>query len=269
MRQSAGQLQEVTDIPRLEAEVLLAHVLQSSRTTLLAHPEQALSADQFWRYADIVRQRSTGYPLPYLTGTAEFYALSFEVTPEVLIPRPETEILVDLALARRPTCVVDVGTGSGCIAIALAAHLPEAQITGIELSPAALAVAQRNAERHGVADRIQWIVGDVLVPRPGPADLIVSNPPYVRTSEMATLPVSVRSYEPAVALDGGADGLVTIRQLLNQAPAVLGPDGCLLMEIGVDQAEAAIDLARTAFPQAQIYIHPDLAGHDRVLEVSL
>lgn len=242
-------------------------MLGSSRAALLAHPEHTLTPDQLSDYQTLVHRRASGYPLPYLTGRIEFYGLEFEVTPEVLIPRPETETLVELALARQPATVVDVGTGSGCVAVSLAVHLPEATICAIEISPAALAVAQRNVERHGVADRVQLMVGDVLNPRPGPVDLIVSNLPYVSTGACSSLPTSVRDHEPRLALDGGPDGLVIVRRLLAQAPAVLRPGGGLLIEIGADQGEAASSLARTFFPQAAVRMHPDLAGHDRVLEV--
>ena len=227
----------------------------------------SLSPEQIWRYSECIGQRASGNPLPYITGSAEFYGLTFSVTPEVLIPRPDTETLVDLAIERGPSTIVDMGTGSGCIAIALAVHLPDAQITAIEVSPAALAIAQSNAERHGVADRVQLMVGDVFSPRPGLVDMIVSNPPYILSSEMPTLPVSVRNHEPQVALDGGMDGLTIIRQLVNQAPAVLRPGGSLLIEIGANQGRSASGLARTVFPDADIQVHPDLAGHDRVLEV--
>jgi release factor glutamine methyltransferase len=268
LQQAIPHLRTVTDAPRLEAEVLLGHVLDISRAALLTHPERALTPNQRSNYQTLVRRRASGYPLPYLTGRVEFYGLEFEVTPEVLIPRPDTETLVELALARRPATVVDVGTGSGCIAVSLAVHLPDAAICAIEISPAALAVAQRNAERHGVAGRVRFMVGDVFNPRPSPVDLVVSNPPYISTSECASLPTSVRNHEPRLALDGGPNGLEVVRQLLMQAPAVLNPDGGLLIEIGADQGEAASHLARTFFPQAAVRVHPDLAGRDRVLEVS-
>lgn len=267
LRQAVTALDSVTDTPRLEAEVLLAHVLQDSRTALLTHPERLLTARQLSNYQNLIRHRVSDYPLPYLTGRAEFYGLEFEVTPEVLIPRPETETLVDLALARRPETIVDVGTGSGCIAVSLAVHLPKVLVFAIEISPAALAVAQRNAERHAVADRVQLMVGDVLAPRPGPVDLIVSNPPYVPTGACSSLPNSVRNHEPRLALDGGPDGMEIIRQLLAQAPAVLRPGGGMLIEIGADQGELASHLARTFFPQAAVLLHPDLSRRDRVLEI--
>lgn len=267
LHRAVVELAQITDVPRLEAEVLLTHVTGLSRTTLLAHPDRALPSAQQAAYHALISRRASGYPLPYLTSCAEFYGLEFEVTPEVLIPRPETETLVDLALARKPATVLDVGTGCGCIAVSLALHLPEATICAIDSSPAALAVAQRNVEQHGVADRVRLMVGDVLTPRPAPVDVIVSNPPYVPTGDCATLPISVRDHEPRQALDGGPDGLAVIQQLLAQAPAVLRPGGAMLVEIGADQREAASRLARTYFPQAKVRVHPDLARHDRVLEV--
>jgi release factor glutamine methyltransferase len=267
LAQAAIELNAITDTPLLEAEILLAHVLDAPRASLLAHPERILTASQLTDYQTLARRRASGYPLPYLTGHTEFYGLTFEVTPEVLIPRPETEALVELALARRPATIVDVGTGCGCVAVALAVHLPRAAVHAIDLSPAALAVARRNVERHGVADWVRLMVGDVLSPRPGLADLIVSNPPYVSTGDCASLPISVRDHEPRLALDGGPDGLVVVRRLLAQAPAVLEPGGAILVEIGADQGEAASRLARTCFPQAAIRVCPDLAGCDRVLEI--
>jgi release factor glutamine methyltransferase len=275
LQQATDSLRAITSAPRLEAEVLLSHVLDTSRTVLSAYPEHVLTRDQLSSYQSLVHRRVSNYPLPYLTGRAEFYGLEFEVTPDVLIPRPETETLVDLALARRPATVVDVGTGSGCIAVALAVHLPDAIIYAIDISPAALAVAQRNAERHGVVEQVHLLAGDVLSPRPGPVDLIVSNPPYIPSGQCASLPASIRDHEPRLALDGGPDGMAIIQQLLVQAPAVLRqpePErgrfgGGLLIEIGADQREAATQLARTFLPQAAVRVHPDLAGRDRVLEV--
>jgi release factor glutamine methyltransferase len=275
LQEATDSLRAITSAPRLEAEVLLSHVLDTSRTVLSAYPERALTHDQLSSYQSLVRRRVSNYPLPYLTGRVEFYGLEFEVTPDVLIPRPETETLVDLALARRPAIVVDVGTGSGCIAVALAVHLLDAIIYAIDISPAALAVAQRNAERHGVVERVHLLVGDVLSPRPGPVDLIVSNPPYIPSGKCASLPASIRDHEPRLALDGGPDGMAIIQQLLVQAPAVLRqpepeegrPGGGLLIEIGADQGRAATRLARTFLPQATVRVHPDLAGRDRVLEV--
>jgi release factor glutamine methyltransferase len=245
------------------------HVTRSSRARLLAHPELLLSTAEAELYEEMIGARALGHPLPYLTGRTEFYGLEIVVTPDVMIPRPDTEVLVDLALERRPSTVVDVGTGSGCIAVALATHLPEAAILGIDISPAALAVARRNLERHGLDERVQLIVGDLLDHRPEPVDLTVSNPPYISADEWASLPPSILYHEPHLALSGGTDGLEVIRRLLYQCQGLLNPGGTLLIEIGADQGEAVREIAETCFPESgtSIRICPDLAGRDRVLEV--
>lgn len=271
LREASAHLGLVSDIPRVEAEILLIHVLGISRSTLLTHPERRLATDQLSRYRTLVEERERGFPLPYLTGVVEFYGLDIEVTPEVMIPRPDTEVLVELALARRPATVIDVGTGSGCIAVALATNLPDVAVYAIDISRPSLAVARSNAERHGVEDRIQFMVGDLLDRRPAPVDVIVSNPPYVSADEWAALPSAIRHHEPRLALDGGPDGLEVIRRLLSQAEGLLEPGGVLLVEIGASQGRAVQEIAETAFPEdgTTIRIHPDLAGRDRVLEVQL
>lgn len=269
LREGATALASVTDTPRLEAEVLLAHVTGLSRTTLLAHSERPLTADEWARYGDLLARRAAGIPLPYLTGQVEFFGLEFIVTPDVLIPRPETELLVERALARDPRTVVDVGTGSGCVAVALAVQLPRARVYATDLSRAALSVAMTNARRHGVADRIHFLQADLASPLRGPVDLVVSNPPYVAEEEWASLPASVREHEPRLALDGGPEGLRVIRRLLADAARLLRPRGALLVEIGAGQGSHAAALARAVFPQARIRIHPDMASRDRTLEIIL
>lgn len=260
------------DSPRLDAELLLAHVLQVPRAQLWARPERLLTPDEQASYRGLVTRRIAGEPLPYITGWIEFYGLEFAVDPRVLIPRPETETLIDLALAwqAEAACrvleVADVGTGSGCIAIALAhAWHAQAHIYALDLSTEALAVARANAERHGVAGRISFVQSDLLLALPCPVDLIVSNPPYVAAGD--PLPQPVREHEPCLALDGGADGLDLIRRLLIQAPDYLRPGGAMLIEIGAAQGATVLDLARSAFPQAEVIVHLDLAGLDRVLMV--
>ncbi len=267
LREGAARLRAVTDAPRLEAEVLLACATDLSRTVLLGHPEWQLAANQVETYRQWIDRRADGSPLPYLTGRVEFYGLEFAVTPDVLIPRPETETLVDLALQRRPGVVVDVGTGSGCIAVALAAHLPRVLVYATDLSAAALRVAAANVRRHGLWDRVRLVQADLLCPLRGPVDLVVSNPPYVADEERPSLPRSVRRHEPRLALDGGRDGLAVMRRLLASAPRILRRGGSLLVEIGAARGEAAAALARSLLPGAQVVIHPDLAGRDRVLEV--
>lgn len=269
LRVATSRLASISETPRLEAEVLLAHVTGLTRTAILAHPERLLAPDEKARYNELLTRRARGVPLPYLTGRAEFYGLELAVTPDVLIPRPETEVLVDQALARRPRTVVDVGTGSGCVAIALAVHLPHARIWATDVSRAALRVAMANAHRHRVAGRILFIQADLLSPLRGPVDLVVSNPPYVAEEEWPALPLSVREYEPRSALDGGPGGLRVIQRLLKEAPRLIKRGGTLLVEIGADQGSRATALACTLIPGACVRIHPDLAGRDRVLEVAL
>ncbi|MBN1876180.1 MAG: peptide chain release factor N(5)-glutamine methyltransferase [Anaerolineae bacterium] len=269
------QLHGVTDRPQLEAEILLACLLERERTYLLAHPEAVLTTAQAQTYQMWVMRRAMGEPLPYITGFIEFFELTFAVTPDVLIPRPETELLVEEALAWMQAntlfpngtwSAVDVGTGSGCIAVALAVHAPRLRIYAVDSSSAALEIARANAQQHNVAEHVIFLEGDLLTPLMGPVDLIISNPPYIAEVAWDDLPLSVRQ-EPCNALLAGQDGLDVIRRLLLQARAYLRPGGLLLVEIGEDQGNAVQDLARTAFPGAQISVLPDLAGKDRVLKV--
>lgn len=259
--------------PRLDAEVLLAHCLDVSRGYLLAHPTQALSPQQSVSYGELVRRRAGREPLAYLTGRRWFYGLDLLVTPAVLIPRPETEMLVEMALGwlalQRPdgAVVVDVGTGSGAIAIALAVHTsPRVQILATDISQQALAVARTNAERH-CPGRITFSPGDLLAPPVGPVDLILANLPYVAEAERSALMPEVRDHEPAVALFAGDDGLRLIDRLLAQAPSYLRPAGAIFLEIGANQGKAVCALARRHFPLAHIAVERDLAGLDRVLVI--
>jgi release factor glutamine methyltransferase len=270
LRWGAQALAPAVPRPHSEAERLLAFVCHQARTALLAHPEWSLTAKQAAAFAAAVHQRARGVPLPYILGKIEFFGLTFTVTPDVLIPRPETELLVERALIwlarHRAATIVDVGTGSGCIAIALASQYPAQRILAIDRAIAALRVAQTNARRHHCETAITLIHGDLLTPIGAPVDLVLSNPPYVADPEWAALPASVRR-EPADALLGGPEGLGVIRRLLAQARSRLAQGGCLLMEIGEKQGNAVRALAQTAFPDAAIAIQPDLAGKDRVLEV--
>lgn len=263
-------LEHVTDRPHLEAEILLMEFRQCSRATLFAHPELILNPDQVRQYTEAVRRRAGGTPLPYITGHIEFFGLEFSVTPAVLIPRPETEFLVERALAwlaQHPANrIVDVGTGSGCIAVTLAVKHQSTPIITIDISAAALAIARGNAQRHEVISRVACIQGDLLTPISGPIDLLLSNPPYIADPEWDLLPRSVRQ-EPRSALLAGPKGLDLIRRLLNQAQHRLSPNGCILMEIGETQGNAVRALAQTAFPYAHVNVRPDLAGKPRLLEI--
>ncbi|HFC09383.1 MAG TPA: peptide chain release factor N(5)-glutamine methyltransferase [Chloroflexi bacterium] len=254
----------------LDAQTLLAAVLHRDRAWLLAHPEARLTPRQHRRLRRACTRLAQGEPLPYVLGYWHFYGRKFALTPAVLIPRPETETLVELALAwlrQHPTRrrAADVGTGSGIIAVTLAAEIAGACITATDISLAALAVAADNARRYQVADRIVWLQTDLLAAAPGPFDLIVANPPYIPTEALNALPVA--RHEPRGALDGGPDGLALIRRLLAQARSRLAPGGLLLLEIAADQGEAARVAALAAFPKAETRVLPDLAGHDRVVAV--
>lgn len=260
------------DSPRLDAEVLLAHVLGRERSWLYAHPEHLLSPRQLSLYQSLVSRRARREPVAYLTGHKEFFGLDFVVTPDVLIPRPETEHLVEWALQLAgampsPLSITDVGTGNGAIAVTLAVHLPHIRVVATDTSPAALAVARRNADRHGVAGRVRCVQGDLLAPLVGRFHLIVANPPYLSHADLAAAPPEVAGWEPRAALDGGPDGLAVIRRLLTMAPDWLHPNGVLLVEIGASQGPEALNLARHHFPQARIEVARDYAGLDRLLVV--
>ena len=251
-----------------DANTLLLHVLGKDKAWLIAHAEEQLSGDQAARYAELLERRFRGEPIQYITGEAEFYGLPFNVTRDVLIPRPETEHSVEkaLELASNFTAprIMDVGTGSGAIAVALAHELPEARITAIDLSAAALAVARKNAELNGVSERIRFLCGDLLAPVAGEQfEIVVSNPPYVPTNDRATLSVEVRDYEPEMALFAGEDGLEVYRRLIPTAFDALIPGGCVVLELGFGQSHAITELlAGSDFEQIEFV--PDLQGIPRV-----
>jgi release factor glutamine methyltransferase len=253
---------------RQDAEALLLHVLGKSKSWLLAHSNEQLAASEASRYGELLDRRYRGEPIQYIVGEAEFYGLPFRVTPDVLIPRPETEHLVEkafeLAAGFHALRIVDIGTGSGCIAVALARHVPQARITAIDLSAPALAVARQNAERNLVSHRIRFLQGDLLAPVACEQfEIIVSNPPYVPLADRASLAVEVRDHEPAVALFAGPDGLELCRRLIPAAFAALIPGGFLLLEIGHGQSEAiAALLAASGFHQIDFL--PDLQSIPRV-----
>ena len=227
-----------------DAELLLLHTLQLPRTTLLAYPDREIAPGQLALYEASIARRLQNEPIQYITGQQEFYGLLLKVTPAVLIPRPETEHLVEAVLQRlphnQPLKIVDIGTGSGAIAIALATHLPQALITALDLSPEALKIAQVNAEAHQVAHRIRLLQSNLLnaLPANEQFDAIVSNPPYVPETDHPTLHPEVRDHEPATAIFAGPEGLDIYRRLIPQAHATLKPNGLLALEIGHGQREA-------------------------------
>ncbi len=256
--------------PALDARLLLAHALGRDHAYLVAHDDEALTTAQAAAYAGLLARAAAGEPIPYLLGHAPFFGLDLTVSPAVLIPRPETEQLVEMAIAwgrnLGPLRAVDVGTGSGCIAVTLARGLPAAAVAAVDVSAAALAVAAANVARHA-PDRVVLVRGDLLAAIAPGLDLIAANLPYVARSEWTALPDGVKSYEPALALDGGIDGLDIIRALLPQAAARLRPGGLLLLEIGWQQGPAALALAQAYLPAASVALRPDFAGHDRFVAV--
>jgi release factor glutamine methyltransferase len=228
-----------------DAEYLLLHTLGVSRATLLAYPERELTTDQQFAYDGKVARRLTREPIQYITGHQEFYGLTMKVSPAVLIPRPETELLVETVLrflpADQPLRIADIGTGSGAIAISLAVHLPLAEIAALDVSTAALAVAEDNAREHRVAGRIEFLPSDLLsavTPLAGSFDAVVSNPPYVAEFDRETLHPEVREFEPATALFAAENGLDVYRRLIPEALLALKPDGLLVLEIGQGQQAA-------------------------------
>jgi release factor glutamine methyltransferase len=256
------------DRARRDAESLLLHLVGRNKAWLIAHGDEDLDSDRKARFAELVERRFIGEPIQYITGETEFFGLPFRVNPDVLIPRPETEHLVekvlDLAAGFKQPHIVDVGTGSGAIAVALASKLAEATITAIDLSPASIGIASQNAHRNGVASLIRFLEGDLLSPVAAEAfEIVVSNPPYVPATEHATLAAEVREYEPALALFAGEDGLSIYRRLIPQARAVLIAGGFLVFEIGFSQQEA-VETLLAGFGFRPIEFLTDLQGIPRV-----
>jgi release factor glutamine methyltransferase len=251
-----------SEAARLEAELLLAHVLGTERLGLYTDAERRLEDGELDSYRGLLRRRAEGEPVAYLTGRREFYGLELEITRAVLVPRPETELLVDRARELQPSRILDLGTGSGCVAIACAKQLPDAAVTATDVSEAALEVAARNAARHGVSDRIRLRHGDLFaaVTEDERFDLIVSNPPYVPAGEAA----AVAAHEPHVALYGGTSGLEIVERVLGAATGHLAGGGTLLVEIGEDQETAVRDRAAAHFGHVEVL--RDLQRLPRVLE---
>ena len=264
----------------LEAEVLLRHALHLDRAHLFARLQENLDSGAEASFHTLLTRRLAREPTAYIVGQREFYGLDMETTPAALIPRPETELLVEETLdrarltdgqARRSDgpLIVDVGTGSGAIAVALAVHLPRAALVAIDISRGALTLAARNARRHGVEGRVSFLQADLMAPVARPVDIIVANLPYVRSLDWDALPPEIREHEPRGALDGGPSGLRDIERLLEQAPSRLRPGGSLLVELGPLQAVPALTLAGSRFPGAAARVLPDAAGLERLLAVDI
>ncbi len=264
--------QKGMEFPRLDAEVLLAHALECKRIDLYGIRFGDVADDEVRkRYKELIHRRLEGCPVAYLVGRKEFFGLEFEVTPAVLIPRPDSELAVTecLGLAKKmpQPRILDIGTGSGNLAIAVAKHLAAARVTAIDLSADALAVAQRNAAKHNVGDRLRFLAGDLFAPLETDArfDFILSNPPYIAREELDKLPPGVRDYEPKMALDGGPGGFLVFERLLDQARKFLEAGGALIVEIGAPQEKPARQRFE-GYPEYELAatIH-DYSGHPRVL----
>ena len=254
----------------LEAEVLLRHALDLDRAQLYARLHEGLDETHRADFQRLINRRVAHEPTAYIVGHKEFYGIDLEVTPDALVPRPETELLVDEALRVAPDgpcAIADVGTGCGAIAVALATRLPQAVIYAIDDSERALALAARNVERFGLTSHIRLLRGDLLDPLPEPVDLIVANLPYVKTGDWEALPPEIREHEPRAALDSGPNGTEALERLLRVAPSYLRPKGRLLAEIAWDEGELLVEVARECFPRARVTIEKDLAGLDRILMI--
>jgi release factor glutamine methyltransferase len=277
------RLAPASDTPALDASVLIAHIIDKPRTWVVVHPELILTSEQQNQLDDALTQLESGQPFPYVLGYWEFFGMEFDITPNVLIPRPETELLVEKAIAwmqesktRRSSTalkIADVGTGSGIIAVTIATQIPTAHILATDISPEALAVAENNARKFNVSNRINFIHCDILPPLPQSFsvedhfDLLCANLPYIPTKTLHNLPVYGR--EPSLALDGGADGLDLFRKLMGVAPEWMAPNSLFLLEIEATLGVQALNLACDMFSSAEIHLHKDLTGRDRLLEIRL
>lgn len=275
------------DSPRLDAEVLLSHVLKKERIYLYVHFDQPLNEDELAMYRDFVKKRSRYMPVAYITGNREFMGLNFHVTEATLIPRPDTEVLVETAMEKlkemaknagsddiengKGQIIADLGTGSGAICLSMLSYMKDLQAVTVDISAGALDVAKGNAESLGVTDRIEFIQGDFLEPIKEQVskgvlfDAIISNPPYIPKADLAGLMPDVQGYEPMGALDGGADGLDFYRRLLTGAAALLKEDGFLAIEIGIGQSEPLKKMAERNLAWKNVEVRQDLAGIDRCM----
>lgn len=278
LNQASNQLKDISDVPDLDSQVLLANILGASRTWLAAHPEKELRKSQLACADRAFSRLKSGEPLAYILGRWHFYNLEFEITSDVLIPRPETELLVDQAISwiknsTEQKNIIDVGTGSGCISIAIAKNISSAKILATDISQAALNIAQKNAQKHDVQNQIIFHQCDLLPSNQNfkstkrKCDLLCANLPYIPTKALQGLDIYER--EPTIALDGGIDGLDFIQRLLEIAPQRMDEGGMILMEIDHTQGNIVSSLAKKIFKNAELSIKKDLAGKNRLLEIRI
>ncbi|PJF22099.1 MAG: peptide chain release factor N(5)-glutamine methyltransferase [Phototrophicales bacterium] len=266
-----ARISAVSSSPGLDAQLLLAEVIGESRAHVIAHPERQLTPEQVAQYDAWITRRADAEPVAYILGRKAFYDREFLVTPAVLIPRPETEHLLEAALefaADRPCVAVDVGTGSGALAVTFAANCPQATVYATDISHPALEIARQNAEVHHV--NVTFLQGDLLMPlieRQIALDLLMANLPYIASDDVPQLLVS--RHEPILALDGGVEGLDLIRRILEQSRHILKPGALILLEIGADQGEAVTQLAQQMLSPQQVSLMKDYAGHDRVVKITI
>lgn len=270
--QARRRLEGISETPTLDVQLLLADLVQQTRAWVMAHPEFCLDRPGEDAFANALARLAGGEPLAYVLGWWEFFGRRFRVTPAVLIPRPETELLVETALRTirsesRTRTAVEIGTGSGCIGITLAIEAPGLSMIATDISDQALAVCQENVRRYGVEDQVRLVRSDLVAPLSGSVDLVVANLPYIPTETLAKL--AVGKHEPIVALDGGPDGLLLMRRLFGQLSGIVGPNSVILLEIGSEQGVPATAEAKASFPSASVQVVRDLAGLDRVLVIRL
>ncbi len=274
LKTAITRLEPFSDNPQLDAQVLMAHIINKPRVWVMAHSEYAIRKEKQDQLENALIRMEAGEPLPYVLGKWEFFGLEFDITKDVLIPRPETEMLIEKAIAwlkdhPEKRNITDIGTGSGVIAVTLAMHIPDAHILATDISPAALQIAKYNAEKFSVQHQIDFVECDLL-PRSNSQhstfNLICSNPPYIPTRTLQELPIF--GHEPTLALDGGADGLEIYRRLYEMTPEWLAPHGMMLLETEAVLGVQALSLAYDSFSDVTIHLHQDLAGHDRLLEIS-
>lgn len=267
---AVSRIKSISETPNLDAQILLGHSMGVSRTWVIGHAHDVITPNVFKNFQSLISQREIGVPLPYILGWWEFYGRRFRVSEEVLIPRPETELLVEVAINYLTQnsdrqFVLDIGTGSGCIAISLAAEISPLEILATDISRNALGLAKENAVKHGVSERIHFVQMDLSTGVSAQPDVVCANLPYIPGEQLQNLEVA--NWEPSIALDGGVNGLSQIIDLLDDLPRIVQPGGMILLEVEEKKGDDVRVEARERFPDGKIELHCDLAGKDRLLSI--